>query len=311
MAELRSQRHRILVEPDDVGLRLDQLLAAKIEELSRNKARIVLDLGGVFVDGKRVKNASRKLQAGTKVDVHLGGALQRASKETGREARARDEAKLPAYKLLFEDRRMVVVDKPSGLLTAPTPESDRNNLASILQRRARNGNRRLHVVHRLDLETSGVLVFAKGGEANRRLSELFRSHDLTRQYLAVVAGAFPEGETICEVEVGGKAARTTFGVLERFGARATLVRATLDTGRTHQIRIHARALGRSVLGDRKYGRRTDHDPPRLALHAARLAFQHPHRKMDLDFRSPLPKELARWLERLAAGQERSKERSDK
>lgn len=311
MADLRSQRHRILVESGDEGLRLDQLLAAKVEELSRNKARIVLDLGGVFVDGKRVKNASRKLRAGTKVEVHLGGALQRASKETGLEARAKDEAKLPPYELLFEDRRMVVVDKPSGMLTAPTPESDRNNLAAILQRRDRTGNRRLHVVHRLDLETSGVLVFAKGGEANRRLSELFRAHDLVRQYLGVVAGAFPEGETTCDVEVGGKSARTQFEVVERFGDKATLVRATLDTGRTHQIRIHARALGHPILGDRKYGRRTDFDPQRLALHAERLAFKHPHRAMDLDFSSALPKELARWIERLRADQERSNERSDK
>jgi len=191
-----------------------------------------------------------------------------------------------------------VVDKPSGLLTAPTPESDRNNLASLLQRRKRTGNRRIHVVHRLDLETSGVLVFAKGGEANRRLSELFREHDLTRQYLGVVAGAFPEGETVCELEVGGKSARTTFECIERLGDRATVVRATLDTGRTHQIRIHALGLGHPVLGDRKYGTRTDFDPRRLALHAARLAFRHPFLGSSLDFKAPLPQQLERWIKKL-------------
>ena len=311
MADLRSQRHRILVESGDVGLRLDQLMAAKIEELSRGKARIVLDLGGVFVDGKRVKNASRKLRAGARVEVHIGGALDRASKKTGLEARERDEAKLPPHRVIFEDRWMVVADKPSGLLTAPTPESDRNNLASLLQRRESTGLRRLHVVHRLDMETSGVLVFAKGDDANRSLSELFRRHDLRRRYLGVLAGVFPDGETGCEVPVNGKSARTTFESVEHFGDRATTVRATLDTGRTHQIRIHARSFGTPVLGDRKYGSRSDFDPPRLALHAERLAFRHPFKDEDLDFHSPLPKELARWIERLRAVQDGSSERNSK
>lgn len=295
MTELRSRRHRFLVREADEGLRLDQLLAARVEELSRRQARVVLDLGGVFVDRKRVKTASRKLKAEQSVEVFLGGALERASKEIGRQVREKDESALPKPRVFFRDRRFLVVEKPSGLLTAPTPESDRGNLVSLLQRDPRNGTKRLFVVHRLDLETSGVLVLARGDEANRRFSELFREHDLVREYLAVLAGAVDWQEHHCTAPVGGKEAGTRFRVEERFGEVATLVRATLETGRTHQIRLHARALGHPVLGDRKHGRRSEHEPPRLALHAERLAFRHPFKERELDFRSKLPKELGRWL----------------
>ena len=298
MTELRTHRHRFLVTEEDEDLRLDQLLAARIEELSRRQARVLLDLGGVFVDRKRVKNASRKLKAGQAVEANLGGALERASKELGREARDKDEQRLPQPRVFFQDRRFLVVEKPSGLLTAPTPESDRGNLLALLQRHPRHGAKRLFVVHRLDLETSGVLVLARGNEANRRFSELFREHDLVREYVAVLEGRVEPDEIHCTEPVGGKSAGTHFTVLERFGEVATLVRARLETGRTHQIRLHARSLGHPVLGDRKYGRRSELEPPRLALHAERLAFRHPFKEKDLDFHSRLPKDLSRWLQAL-------------
>jgi len=295
VSEPKSHRHRFVVETADEALRLDQLLAARVAGLSRRQARVLLDLGGVFVDRARVKMAGRKLRAGQVVEAHVGGALERATKDVGQAARARDEAALPRYRVLHEDRWLVVVDKPSGLLTAPTPESDRNNLAGLLARRPRAGAKRLHVVHRLDRETSGVLVFAKGDEANRRLSEMFREHDLTREYVAVVLGRFPGDETTCEEPVGGRSARTHFTVVERLGDAATVVRARLETGRTHQIRLHARALGCPVAGDRRHGRRAADEPPRLALHAERLAFRHPFTGDALDFRVPLPDDLASWL----------------
>lgn len=310
-------RHRFVARPEDQGLRLDQVLAANVPGLSRRQARVLLDLGGVFVDGARVKVAGRAVRAGQQIVAHLGGALQRATKEVGEAARARDEAALPAYRVVYQDDDLCVVDKPAGLVTAPTPESDRNNLADLL-RRALGGE--IFVVHRLDLETSGLLVLARTPEANRALSERMRVHAVDRQYLAALRGALPdgaEGERTVDEPIDGRRAVTHFTAIERIPVGAmslTLTRCRLETGRTHQIRIHARHLGHPVLGDRRYGEPTSIgvgrdsalagpsiDPPRLALHATRLGFPHPRTGEALSFDSPWPDDLAAWLDGLRSG----------
>jgi len=281
------RKERFTVGEGETGLRLDQLLAARIPELSRRKARVLLDIGGVFVDGARVKVASRKLRAGQVVEAHLGGALTRASKEVGSAARARDDATLPSHAVVYEDDDVIVVDKPAGLLTAPTPESDRGNLARLL------GD--VFVVHRIDLQTSGLLVFARTPDANRALSERFRVHDVERAYLAAVRGVFPADRQRLELPIEGRRAVTHFAVEEALGERATLLRCRLETGRTHQIRIHCQHLGHPVLADPRYGERTDYDPPRMALHAALLGFVHPRTGAPMEFESAWPPDLTAWL----------------
>jgi 23S rRNA pseudouridine1911/1915/1917 synthase len=291
-------RITLTVEPDDQGLRLDQLLAARVPGLSRRRARVLIDIGGVFIDGRRVKVASRPARAGEEVVAHLGGALERATKRVGRGAREQDEHRLGAYSVVHEDDDLVVVDKPPGLLTAPTPESDRNNLVSLLARRTGKPEP-IFVVHRIDLDTSGLVVFAKTAEANRALAERFRTHDLERAYLAVVAGAFPGEVRVIDRPIAGRRAVTHVAVEERLAAQATLLRCRLETGRTHQIRIHARAAGHPVLGDREHGDRAISPllrPPRMALHATLLAFVHPRTRAPLSFASPLPADLASWLD---------------
>jgi 23S rRNA pseudouridine1911/1915/1917 synthase len=292
-----ANRVTFVVGAAEAGQRLDRALAARVPDLSRRRARLLLDIGGVFVDGRRLKVAGRLVRAGETVVANVGGALGRATQRTGREARAQDEARLPAFAIVFEDEDVVVVDKPSGLLTAPTPESDRNNLASLLARRP--GGAPVHVVHRIDLETSGLLVLAKTDDANRALSDRFRAHDLGREYLAVVAGAFPEDLRIVDRPVGGKRAVTHIAVEERLGAGATLLRCRLETGRTHQIRLHVQAEGHPVLGDPRYGGPTiaavAPRPPRMALHAILLAFAHPRTGAPLSFTSVWPPDLAPWL----------------
>lgn len=291
---------RFTVTEEDAGRRLDQVLAARIPELSRRKARVLLDIGGVFVDSARVKVASRKLRAGQVVEANLGGALERATKEVGQAARERDADKLPDYQVVFEDADIVVVNKPAGLLTAPTPESDRNNLADLLSRR-RGRRERILVVHRIDLQTSGLLVFARTNRANRELSARFREHDIERRYLAVVAGAFAADRSV-DSPVGKRRAVTHLAVTERFGDRATMLSARLETGRTHQIRIHCAELGHPVLGDRQYGTRTDFDPPRMALHATHLGFVHPRTNKPVEFDAPWPDDLSGWLDQLRSDQ---------
>jgi 23S rRNA pseudouridine1911/1915/1917 synthase len=281
------------VGDDDVGRRLDQVLAARVAGLSRRQARVLLDIGGVFVDGRRIKVAGRAMHAGEEVVAVMGGALARATKKTGRAARSADERELPAFTVAFEDDDVVVVDKPSGLLTAPTPESDRNNLADLLSRRPGAGP--VFVVHRIDLETSGLVVFAKTGDANRELSNRFREHDLERAYLAVVAGRFPDETKLIDRPVGGRRAVTHVEIRERFDERATMVACRLETGRTHQIRLHMAEVGTPVIGDARYGRAFAPAPPRMALHATRLGFAHPRTGAPLAFESPWPSDLQKWL----------------
>jgi 23S rRNA pseudouridine1911/1915/1917 synthase len=289
-----ANRASFTVGEADAGLRLDQALAARIPGLSRRRARLLLDIGGVFVDGRRIKVAGRPVHAGEKIVANLGGALERATPRLGREARTADDARLPPFAMVFEDEDLVVVDKPSGLLTAPTPESDRGNLAGLLARRPDAVP--VFVVHRIDLETSGLLVFAKTEDANRALSERFAAHDLDRAYLAAVAGAFPGDVRTIDREVGGRRAVTHVAVEERLGDRATLLRCRLETGRTHQIRLHAEAVGHPVLGDPRYGGVPfSPRPPRMALHATRLGFAHPRTGAPLAFESPWPPDLAAWL----------------
>ncbi len=290
-----AQRHKFVITPEDAGLRLDQALALRVPGLSRRKARALIDLGGVFVDRARVKVAGRTLRPGQEVSAVIGPAFERASKEVGREARARDEAHLPAFRVVHLDDDLVVVDKPAGLLTAPTPESDRNNLARMLG--AQLGGPAL-VVHRLDLGTSGLLVFARTEDANRLLSEVFRTHDVERAYLAALAGRVSWDENVVTEPIGGKRAESRFKVLERIGGDATFVRCELHTGRTHQIRLHAKHVGHPVLGDAQHGEATAHDPPRMALHATILGFTHPCTGEVLRFESPWPAELQSWMDSL-------------
>jgi len=278
----------------DVGRRLDQVLAARVEGLSRRQARVLLDIGGVFVDGRRVKVASKPMHAGEEVVAVMGGALARATKKTGRAARSADERQLPPFAVVFEDEDVVVVEKPAGLLTAPTPESDRNNLSDMLARRAQPPAP-IFVVHRIDLETSGLVVFAKTADANRELSRRFRDHDIQRAYLAIVAGAFPADLKTIDRPVGGRRAVTHVEVTERFGERATLLTCRLETGRTHQIRIHMAEVGTPVIGDARYGRPFSPAPPRMGLHATRLGFAHPRTGASLSFDSPWPEDLRAWL----------------
>jgi 23S rRNA pseudouridine1911/1915/1917 synthase len=286
------------VPEESTGLRLDQCLARHIEGLSRSGARVALDLGAVFVDERRVKVASRRVAPGQHVVVHLGGAFERAEKSVGRAARARGDARLPAYELLFEDEHLVAVNKPAGLLSAPTPEGDSGNLQALLSRR-QGAKSPVFVVHRLDLQTSGVLVYAKTKGANHALSELFRTHTLTRRYDVFAAGAPREEQFRVDQSLAGKAAATQFRSVARYAAFCRL-EATLETGRTHQIRRHLLSRGLPVLADTEYSRREAWHPPRLGLHAKHLSFVHPVTQAPLVFEVALPDDLSEWLARAEA-----------
>lgn len=291
------RRLAFVVPPALAGVRLDRALAAGIEGLSRGRARVLLDLGGVYVDGSRVKIASRAVRAGQRIEAVLGGAFERATKRVGAAARRADEAGLPPFVIVHEDDDIVVVDKPGGLLSAPTTEGDRANLLALLQRRTAPPVP-VFLVHRLDRATSGVMVFARTVAANRTLAAALARHDVRREYLAVVAGA-PAGASLrLDAPIGGRPACTHVTVVERLGATAALVRCRLETGRTHQIRIHLGGAGHPVLGDSRGDGRAPLAAPRLALHATLLGFAHPRTGTPCLFERPLPADLADYLHAL-------------
>ena len=268
---------------DEAGLRLDQVIPRHVAGLSRRKARAVIDLGGVFVDRTRVKIAGRTVRAGQVIEVNVGGAIERAN-EPPLEPR-----------IVYSDDHVVVVDKPAGLVTAPTPEASRGDLLDQLVKKLGEA----YLVHRLDLPTSGLLVFARTRDANKRLGDAFKLHDVDREYRAVAVGDVA-AQTI-DRPIDRRRAVTHVEVIEAL-AGATLLRVRLETGRTHQIRIHLAAIGHPVCGDRTHGGDTERAflprPPRLALHAAVLGFTHPASGERVRWESPVPDDLARWIERL-------------
>lgn len=195
------------------------------------------------------------------------------------------------HAVLYEDDDVCVADKPAGIVTEP-------DLAGRVASAA--GLPRVWIVQRLDRMTSGVLVLAKSAEANRVLSARIQRHDFERLYQAIVVGWFPETLELLDAPLRGRRAETRVRVLERFGRLATLLSCELSTGRTHQIRLHASRAGYAILGDPRHGQRTHWEPPRMALHAARLAFEHPRTGVMMAFDSALPADLEAFLTELRA-----------
>jgi 23S rRNA pseudouridine1911/1915/1917 synthase len=278
-----SHKTRFAVLPDENGLRLDQVLPRHVPGLSRRKARSVIDIGGVFVDKSRVKVAGRPVRSGQIIEVNIGGALERAN----------DTPLAP--RIVHVDDHIIVVDKPAGLVTAPTPESNRGDLLDQLVQQFGE----VYLVHRIDMPTSGLLVFARTRDANKRLGDAFKMHDVEREYRALAVGHVT-AQTI-DRPIDRRRAVTHVAPLETLSS-ATLLRATLETGRTHQIRIHLAGIGHPIAGDRTHGGETERAflprPPRLALHAAVLGFAHPATGERVRWESALPDDLAVFIDRL-------------
>ncbi len=267
------------------GLRLDQSMATQLPEVSRTRARALLALGSVFVNGKRVKVASRRVMKGQEVKVFLGQLAER--KTAGR-------SEAPHIPIVFQSSQFVVVDKPSGVFSAPTPETDQNDLLHFLSEGLGDGpDQPFYLVHRLDRPTSGLMVVARTRAAAADLSRQVAEHSMSRRYWAFLVGDVAEPRVV-EQPISGKSARTEFRPIER-NSKLVWVEAELATGRTHQVRIHAEALGCPVAGDSKYGRQLQRHlrpgPPRLALHAHGLSFSDPVSKERREFASPMPADL--------------------
>ena len=241
-----------------------------------------------------------------------GEATMAASAPAG-EAPAADAIPL---RILYEDDYLLVVDKPAGMVTHPAPGHSSGTLVNALLAHAPElagvGDRaRPGIVHRLDKDTSGLLVVAKDPATHAALAQQMKDHAMVKRYLALVEGAMPTAEGVIDAPIGrdprqrlrmgllsvasgGREARTRFRTLEEHGGRS-LLEVQLETGRTHQIRVHLAAVHHPVVGDPVYGRAQRPLPPRQFLHAAHLEFRHPATGEWLTFDAPLPDDLASFL----------------
>lgn len=312
---------RYTVEETEQGLRLDVFLTQRDGSLSRSQAKRLIEDGSVLIDGKPAR-ASHRLKSGESVLVRKPPPAPSGI--------VPEEIPLD---ILYEDDAILVVDKPAGMVVHPAAGNPRGTLVNALQFHcgslsAVGGVMRPGIVHRLDKGTSGLMVVAKSDEAHQRLSEQFKKRQVSKLYTALVHGSPKQDEGAVDAAVGrhpverkkmstasrrGKPALTRWRVLERYGA-FTLLEARIETGRTHQIRVHLGSLGHPVAGDSVYGgSKRVIEPPALravlkklarqALHASRLSFRHPVTGREMTFESPLPEDMAeviRFLRERAA-----------
>jgi 23S rRNA pseudouridine1911/1915/1917 synthase len=310
-----------LVGDDNSGMRLDRFLAQSLSEFSRSRLQALIAQGAVSIDGETIGDADRPVKQGERCCILVPAPVA-----------AEPEAQDIPLNIVFEDSDLIVVDKPAGLVVHPAVGNQDGTLVNALLAHCKDlagigGVARPGIVHRLDKDTSGVLVVAKNEEAMLDLSKQFAAHSVERTYFAVVWGVPRKNEGKVEANLGrnpfdrkkigvlqsgGKPAVTNYRVLERFGASdrpfAALVECRLETGRTHQIRVHLAHLGHPLIGDSTYGRsrtpprarnileknayRAAQSFPRQALHAGLLGFHHPKLAKNLRFESTWPKDFS-------------------
>ncbi len=314
--------HTALAPSEAAGQRVDRFIAENIPDFSRSRVKALIEAGHASRDGARITEPSEPVRP---------GALYRLSPPPPVSATPLPEA--IALSILYEDADLLVLDKPSGLVVHPAPGNQDGTLVNALLAHCGDrlpgigGEKRPGIVHRLDKDTSGVMVVAKTESALAVLSAAFAARDLDRAYLALcwglphpgageIEGAIGrdprERKRMAVVAGGGKPALTRYRMLGHHLTAVALLELRLATGRTHQIRVHLASRGHPVVGDPLYLRRipaaartldepTRHallDFPRQALHAARLGFAHPRTGAPLSFRTPPPPDMQALLDGL-------------
>ena len=309
----------LTVAPEAAGSRADRFLADAIGSLSRSRVKALIAAGAASRDGQPMRDASEAVKAGSTYTLAIPAAVS-----------AIPLAQDIPLTILFEDAELIVLDKPAGLVVHPAPGNLDGTLVNALLAHAGDdlpgigGEKRPGIVHRLDKDTSGVMVVAKTERTMRALGEAFATRDLDRDYVALAWGlpAPPAGEIegaigrhpsdrkrMAVVDRGGKPALTRYATERAWGTACSLLRCRLATGRTHQIRVHLAEKGNPLVGDPVYLRRTPAAArsltapvrdallafPRQALHAATLGFRHPITGQALSFSTPLPPDFRALL----------------
>jgi 23S rRNA pseudouridine1911/1915/1917 synthase len=317
-----AQVHRIAPPAEAAGERADRFLAAAISTLSRSRVKSLIEAGHVSRDGGVMREPAEPVRAGSVYIVAIPAPVA-----------AEPLPQAIPFPILYEDGDLLVLDKPAGLVVHPAPGNEDSTLVNALLAHCGDalpgigGERRPGIVHRLDKDTSGVMVVAKTEQALAKLSAAFAARDLDRAYLALawgvpspttgeIEGAIGrdprERKRMAMVSRGGKPALTRYRTLAQRDAAVALLECRLATGRTHQIRVHLASRGHPIVGDPVYLRRVPAaarglpdelrrhllDFPRQALHAARLGFAHPRTGAALAFETPPPPDMRDLLARL-------------
>ena len=291
----------LVVPAEAAGERLDAWLANSLHGSSRAELAALIEAGRVRVDGRRRAKGDR-LRGGERVVVEPGPPRPLPAEGSAEPA------------IAWENADLLIVDKPANLVVHPAPGHRGRTLVELLAERA-GGARQPLAVHRLDRDTSGLMIVAKREPVQRELQRLIRARAVAREYLALAEGKVPSRSGTIEAPLGrdprerarmavggagSREARTRFAV-ERYPGAFTLLRVSLDTGRTHQIRAHFAAIGHPIAGDRKYGATAalarSLGLERQFLHSARLAFSYSGEPAPIELESPLPRDLAQALER--------------
>lgn len=315
----------VVAGPEATGQRTDRFLADAIGTLSRSRVKSLMQEGAVLRDDVALRDPAELVRSGARFIVQPPAPVA-----------ARPAAQVIAFDILFEDSELIVLDKPAGLVVHPAPGNEDGTLVNALLAHCGEslpgigGERRPGIVHRLDKDTSGIMVVAKTEHALATLSAAFAARDLDRAYLALVWGSPTpsigeiegaigrdprERKRMAVVARGGKYALTRYRTMRAWAPAATLIECVLATGRTHQIRVHLAGAGHPVVGDPVYLRRVPAaakalslatraallDFPRQALHAARLGFAHPSTGAALSFERPMPTDMASLIVALDAG----------
>jgi 23S rRNA pseudouridine1911/1915/1917 synthase len=307
--------HSAIIGEAEAGSRIDRALATLLPDLSRTRLKALMDQGHVLANGVPCCAPSRKVAAGEVFTILVPEP----------ESAIPQGENLPLT-ILFEDEHMLVIDKAAGMTVHPAPGNYQHTLVNALIAHCGaslsgiGGVRRPGIVHRLDKDTSGLMVAAKTDRAHARLSAQLADRTLSRRYLAIAwgrtqnaghidapLGRSPADRKKMAVVAGGRQAITDYAFLQPVGAYASLIRCTLHTGRTHQIRVHMAHIGHPLVGDPLYGGRSSRgakrsDPilaafPRQALHAVQIGFIHPATGARMEFTSELPTDLAALIAR--------------
>jgi 23S rRNA pseudouridine1911/1915/1917 synthase len=301
-----NQEYLFEVSPEDEAKRLDIFIKEKLPELSRSRIQTLIKENYVLVNFKPSK-ASYKIKRGEKIKVFI-------PPDREIEIQPRD---IP-FEIIYEDEDIAVINKPSGIVVHPAPGHYNDTLVHGLILKLKNlsgigGKIRPGIVHRLDKDTSGIMLVAKNDFAHKKLVEAFKERLIEKNYIALVYGRLTQKKGKIETFIGrhpiarkkmavlkeGKLAITFYEVLEIFN-KASLVLAKPVTGRTHQIRVQFSYIGHPILGDPIYGG-LKHDlpkPPRLMLHAYEIVFKHPRTNEEMKFRVPIPEEFQSYIEKL-------------
>ena len=298
---------RFEVTEDGAGVRMDKYLSGLVPEFSRSYLQRLIQEERVRVDGRPVRG-KEKAVPGTVIELDVPEAVE-----------PRIEPEDLPLKILYEDKDVILVNKPKGMVVHPAAGHTSGTLVNALLFHCKgelsgiNGVLRPGIVHRIDRDTTGVLIACKNDRAHNCLAEQLKEHTVTRRYRALVCGNIKEDEGTVDAPIGrhptdrkkmavvrsgGREAVTHYRVLERFG-NYTYIECRLETGRTHQIRVHMAGMGHPLLGDQVYGRvKAPFRLERQTLHAMILGFMHPSSGEYMEFEAPLPEYFAALLETL-------------